>query len=92
MATAVECVHEARHQRRLGSHHGEVGALALHRRDDSLDVVGRHVDQARVLRDARVAGSAQQLRLFLGARERTHQRVLASARADDEDPHVRGRL
>ncbi len=91
VATSVERVHEARHQRRLGPHHGEVGALTLHRRDDSLDVVGRHVDQARVPCDAGVAGSAHQLRNFLGARERTHQRVLAPTRADDEHPHVRGK-
>ena len=92
VAAAVERVHEPRHQRRLGPHHGEVDALALHRRDDPLHVVGRHVDQPRVPRDAGVAGGAQQLRLFFGARQRPHQRVLAPARADDENPHVRGKL
>ncbi len=36
-----------------------------------------------------VAGGAQQLRFFLGARQRPHERVLAPAAADDEDLHVR---
>ena len=45
----------------------------------------------RVTRDPGVAGRAQHLGALRRARERTHDRVLAAARADDEDPHVTGR-
>ena len=51
-------------------------------------VVGRRVERARVAADAGVAGRAQDLGLLRGAQERPDERVLAPARADDEDPHT----
>jgi hypothetical protein len=80
----VETVHETRDQRRLGADHDEVAALRGG--DEPVEVRHRHVDELRVARDAGVARRAQQLGLLRRALERPDDRVLASARADDEDP------
>jgi hypothetical protein len=64
-----------------------VDAFALDGRDDALRVVGRQVQEMRVLSDAGVAGGAPQLDAI--TLQRLHQRVLAAAAADDEDAHVR---
>ena len=83
-------VDESTHQRRLRTDDGEVDVLALDRGQQPLDVVDRDLEQARVRGDARVTRRAQQLRLLGRALQRAHDRVLAPARADDEDLHVRG--
>ncbi len=89
MTTRIERIYQACHQGSLGAHDGEVDALALHRRDDSVDVIGSDVEQPRIPRDAGVAGRAQQLVLPSRALQRKHDRVLAPASADDQDLHAR---
>ncbi len=72
-------------QRRLGADDGQAGVLALGERDEPLDVVGGDGDGARVGRDARVAGRAQDLGALGRAQQGADDRVLAPAAADDED-------
>ena len=63
--------------------------LALAAATQPLDVIGGDPPAARASAcDAGVARRAQQLRLLRRARQRTHERVLTPARADDENLHV----
>ena len=82
-------VDEAGDERRLGPDDDEVDGLALGRRGHGGHVAGADVEQARVARDAGVAGRAEHLGLLRRAPERADDRVLAPARADDEDLHDR---
>ena len=73
---AAQVVGEPGDERRLGPDHDEVhaGELAL-----AATIVG-------VARDAGVARRGEHLRALRRAHERPHDRVLAAAGADDEDP------
>ena len=48
-------------------------------------IAGVGVERLRLRADPGVAGHAQQLRALRRARQRADERVLAAARADDED-------
>ena len=85
MPRGGEEVDEAVDQRRLGAHDDEVDALVGGRRRHPGHVGDGDVEQARVARDARVARRAQDLGALRRAPERADDRVLAPARADDED-------
>ena len=87
-ALGGERVGEPGHERRLGPHDHEVDRGRAGGPGQRRDVVGRRVERPGVVPDARVAGRAEQLRGLRGARERADERVLAPARADDEDPHT----
>ena len=51
-------------------------------------LAGRRVERPRVAPDPRVARRAQHLRRLRRAQQGANERVLAPARADDEDPHT----
>jgi hypothetical protein len=72
-------------QRRLGPHDDEVDGLVRGGRGHRGHVVDGDVEHARVARDAGVARRAQDLGALRRAPERADDRVLAPARADDED-------
>ena len=86
-ALRLERVHEAGHQRRLGPHDREAGALAGRERDQRVHVLGGHVEAGRVFGDAGIARRAQHLRVPRAAAERTHDRVLAPAGPHHQDSH-----
>ena len=88
-AARGERVDQSGNERHLRPDDGEVDILALDRGHQPVDVVHRDVQHARVVGDARVARRAQQLRPLRRARQRAHDRVLAPARADDQNLHVR---
>ena len=67
-------------------------ALALDGGRDPIDVLGGDVEQARILSYAGVSRRAQQLGHSRGARERAHQRMLASTASHDQDLHITRRL
>jgi hypothetical protein len=72
-----------RDERRLRPDHDEVaGHGGLH---ESGDVVDADVDERRLLGDSRVAGRGQDLGRRRRPLQGAHERVLAPARADDED-------
>ena len=75
-------------ERRLGPDDDEVDRLALGRRGQGVDVVDADVEQVGVGGDAGVAGRAEHLRRLRRAPQRADDRVLAPARADDEDLHA----
>jgi hypothetical protein len=85
--TLGQRVDESSHQRELWSDHCEVNRLPLDGRDKALYVLNGYVKQACVVCDPGVSGRAQQLRALGRARERAYERVLASARSDDEYLH-----
>ncbi len=85
-AARDELVGEPGDERHLGADHDEVAALRRGGIGEPGDVVDRDREQPRVGRDAGVAGRAQQLRRRGRALQRAHERVLAPAGADDEDP------
>ena len=82
-----ERVDEPRDERRLGPDDDEVDGLALGRVGHRGDVLDRRLDEPRVARDARVAGSAQDLGRLRRAPQRAHDRVLAPPGTDDENLH-----
>ena len=84
-------VDETRHEWHLGPDDGEVDALALDRGHQTIEVIDGDVEQARIGGDTRVAGCAQELGSLRRVLQCTHDRVLAPARTDDEDLHVRAR-
>ena len=88
-ALGLERVHEPGDERRLGPDDGQVGPLVGGQPHEAVDVLGRHVEAARVARDAGVAGRAQHLGRARAAPQRAHDRVLAAAAADDQDPSLR---
>ena len=90
MPRAAEEVDEAVDQRRLGPDDDEVDGLALGRRRHGGHVAEPDVEQAGVARDAGVARRAEDLGVLRRAPERADDRVLAPARADDEDRPARG--
>ena len=83
----AELVGGAGHERRLRPDDGEVDAQVASELDEPLDVLATDGMAAAQPRDARVAGSCMQLSELRAAQERARQRVLATARADEEDPH-----
>jgi hypothetical protein len=80
-----QLVRKAFDKRRLGADHDEVDALGARGVDQALEVVDGDVQQPGVGGDPGVAGRAQQLRALRRAGQRAQDRVLAPARADDED-------
>ena len=86
-AAGLERIDQAGHQRRLWTHDDEIDALGRGGVDDRANVFGADLETARVRRDARVAGSAQQLDPLRRAGQGAHDRVLAPAAADDQDAH-----
>ena len=82
-----ERVDETGHERRLGSHDGQVHPLTLDRLDEAVDVVHGDVEHPRVLCDPGVARRAQQLRFLGRACQGPHERVLPAACANDEYLH-----
>ena len=80
-ARGRQVVDQARHQRRLRPHHDEVDLALARDRDgvvvEALDPVGG---------DPGVAGRRQDLGVLGTAPKRAHERVLAPAAADDQDP------
>ena len=87
-AARGEQVDEAVDERRLGPDDDEVDGLALGRRGHGGHVADADVEQAGVGGDAGVAGRAEHLGVLRRAPERADDRVLAPARADDEDLHA----
>jgi hypothetical protein len=81
----VQLVDQAGDERGLGADDDEVDALVAGGVHERLEVVDAGVDRAGVGGDAGVAGRAQQGRRLRRARQRADERVLAPARADDED-------
>ena len=81
----LERVDDPLDQRRLGPDDDEVGLLLARRRDDAFGVLGGDLEAAGVGRDPGIARSAQHLARLRRARERAHDRVLASPAADDQD-------
>jgi hypothetical protein len=84
-AVLAQAVGEAGDQRRLGADDDQIDVLVRGEPEQAVDVVGGEVDQPRVGGDAGVAGGAEQSRVLWRAGERADQRVLAPARADDEN-------
>ena len=81
----LECVDQPVDERRLGPDDDEVDCLGPGGVDDRGDrAVGR--DHPCVLGDPGVAWGAEQLWGARRARQCAHDRVLATARADDENP------
>ena len=87
-AGALERIHGAGDERRLGSHHDQVGRLAPRRLHDRIDVLGARIHDARILRDAGVARSAEHFACLGGAVERLDDGVLATPASNDEDLHA----
>ena len=83
---AAQRVGEAGDQRRLGPDDDEVDAGRAGRAGERRRIVGGRVERPRLAPDAGVAGRAQHLRALRRAQQRAHDRVLAPAGADDEDP------
>ena len=81
-AGRLQTVHQPGHQRRLGTHHHEIG-LALGGGRDEV-VVGQALHA--VAGDARVARRRQHLRSLRAAQQRADERVLAASAADHQDP------
>ena len=81
-------VGEARDERRLRPDDDEVDAGLARRAGERGGVVRRRLEHAGVAADARVPGRAQDLGRLRRAQQRADERVLAPARADDEDPHT----
>src|SRR5206468_3281 len=86
-ARGFEIVHNSGNQRRLGSHYDEIDLARLAKRHHC-GVVG-NVDRHALglARDAGVARRAPQLRGERGAGNFPGERMLASARAEQEDVH-----
>ena len=87
-ALGLELVGEPGHERRLRPDDDEVDARLRRGGGQRHRVADVGVEPLRLRADARVARRAQQLRLLRRAGERADDRVLAPARADDEDPHL----
>ena len=83
-----ERVRQARDERRLRPHDDEVDGRVARRAGQGGRVVSGRLEHVGVAADARVAGRAQDLGRLRGAQQRADERVLAPARADDEDPHT----
>ena len=91
-AGGFEVVDDAGAQRRLGPDHDEIDAVSAAKGDHSRMVGEIERDALRLLRDAGIAGRAEQP---VGERARGHfpgQRVLAPAGAENEDVHAVGTL
>ena len=86
-ADVAQLVGRAGHERRLRPDDGEVDAQVAGELDEPLDVLAANGMAAVQPRDARVAGRGVELREPRAAHERARQRMLATARADEEDPH-----
>ncbi len=83
----LERVDEPGDQGRLRPDDHQVARLTLGRPDDLSDL-GRDLEAPGVGRDPGVARRAEQLGTLAAARQGAHDRVLAAARADDEDLHA----
>ena len=84
-----EHVRDAGHERRLGADHDEVDVDAVRTSSSRPSaVVGANRVAAAERRDARVARRGVQLVEPRALRELPGERVLAPARADDEDVHA----
>ena len=76
---------------------GHVPRGVMRQLEDRMQAVEQRVrgavdsTRARVAPDPGVAGRAQHFGRLRRAQQRAHDRVLAAARADDEDPHARSR-
>jgi hypothetical protein len=84
-ALGGERVGEPRDERRLRPDDDQVGAGVARRAGERRGVAVRRVERPRVAPDPGVAGRAQHLGRLRRAQQRAHERVLAAARADDED-------
>jgi hypothetical protein len=79
-------VDHARHERGLRTDHDEVAPLVGGEAHDGIDVLDRDVHAPNpITRDARVPGRREHLGVLRAAQERAHDRVLATAAAEDED-------
>ena len=87
-AGGVQRVGEPGDERRLGPDDDEVDPGVARRGRERGGIVRGRVERPRVAADARVAGGAQHLRRLRGAQQRPDDRVLATAGADDQDPHT----
>ncbi len=86
-AARVQRVGQPADQRELGADDDEIRAQMVNQTDHLRDVVDRGRMALGQLRDAGVPGSRQQARHGGILREPPHERVLATAAADDEDLH-----
>ena len=87
-AALAQAVDEPEHERQLGADDDEVDALGRGGgRDEPVEVVDGDVEQARVLRDARVAGRAEQLDRRRG--ERASARTSACSRPPEPTTRTR---
>ena len=84
----AKSIHDPEIERKLGPDDGQLDPLALDEGQQPLEIVHANRHDARVARDARVSRRARQRGAIRGAPERSHQRVLAPAGSDDEDPHA----
>ena len=87
-AGRLQPVDQAEHQRQLGPRHHQLDAFLPAEGDDAGDVVGRERHAGRLARDRIAAGRAIQAIDERRCRERPAQRMLAPARADDQDLHA----
>ena len=83
-----ELVHEAERERQLRPHDREVDLHRLGEVGQLDDVVDGDRDAGRELRDARVAGRAEDVRDARRLRELPDECVLAPARTDHEESHA----
>ena len=87
-ALGGERVGEPGHERRLGSDDDEVDAGVARRAGERRRLAGGRVERPRVAPDPGVARRAEHLRRLRRAQQGADERVLAPARADDQDPHT----
>ena len=86
-AVAAERVGDARDERRLGPDHGEVGVEAAGEAEQRLGVVCPHRVAVAERRDARIARRGVQPGQAGRLRQLPRERMLATARPDEEHLH-----
>ena len=86
-ARRAQAIDEARGEGRLGTHDCEVDPVLGGGRRELVNRGGRDLEVAAVPRGARVAGGGVEGGVGGVALQRPAERVLAAARADDQDPH-----
>jgi hypothetical protein len=82
-----ECVADAGHERRLRPDHDEIDGQAAGEREQSLSVLGPDGMAGAEPGDARIARCRVQAREGRALRELPGERVLATPRADHQNPH-----
>ena len=84
-----ETVGDACDERRLGADHDEVDVERARQGQESFTVVRTDRMTRAELRDSRIAGRGVELVEVRALAQLPGERVFASARPDDEDPHRR---